>query len=40
MTLPSFDLLGSVVTALFASYPGGLDRLAVYFVVLADRLKV
>src|SRR5919107_1713933 len=31
MALSSFDLLGPVVSALCASYHGGLDRLAVYY---------
>jgi hypothetical protein len=31
MALSSFDLLGSVVAALFAAYTRGLDRLAVHY---------
>jgi hypothetical protein len=31
VTLTSFDLLGPVVTALFAAHARGLDRLAVHY---------
>src|SRR5688572_21033498 len=31
MPLASFDLLGSVVTALLPAYPRGLDRLAIHY---------
>jgi hypothetical protein len=31
VSLASFDLLGVVVAALFSSYPGALDRLAIHY---------
>src|SRR5215212_1266026 len=38
MALPTFHLLGSVVTALFAAHTRGLDRLAVHY--SGTRLRV
>jgi hypothetical protein len=31
VTLSAFDLLGSIVTALFSAYCGSLDRLGIHY---------
>ena len=38
VSLAALDLLGSVIAALFSTYPGSLDRLAVHYA--CARLRV